>query len=73
MKITIRANERINNVKIIPCQENDPTTDIYAIEIDFTPSYLWSDLEMWLEDDSEHVKDHIAMNVSKRMKLITHK
>lgn len=82
MKITIKANEKItgaiikefersgDNIGIKTTQTNG---EIYAIEIDFNCSYLWSDLEFWLEDENGNYCDHMALNVTKRSKMQTHK
>lgn len=71
MKLTIKANEKITNAKII--KRNNGAGEIYSIEIDFDCSYLWSDLEFWLDNDDGEYKDHMCFNVSKREKMQTHK
>lgn len=68
MTITIRANNKITDVRII--QHDD---DIYGVEIDFAQSHLYSDLEFWLDNDNGEYKDHMCLNVSKRQKMQTHK
>lgn len=70
MKITIKANEKITNAII---EKVKATGDICSVELDFDCSYLWSDLEIWLEDDNGKYCDHMALNVSKRNKLQAHK
>lgn len=66
MKITIKSNGTINNVNI----EKNPDGTPRAIEFDFTPPQMWSDLEIWL-NDSENGKflDYAKMNLSKRNKM----
>lgn len=64
MIFTIKTNGKFNKVKINKCKNGD----IGAIEIDFTPPDLWSDLEFWL-DDKEKVFDYAKMNISKRNKM----
>ena len=82
MKLTIKANEKITVATIkefsragedVGTKTNTIEGDIYAIEFDFLPSYLWSDLEFWLEDENGECCDHIALNVTKRQKMQTHK
>lgn len=82
MKITIKANEKIakaiikqfeRNAEDVGTKATKIENEIYCIEIDFNCSYLWSDLELWLEDDNGNYLDHLCMNVSKRNKLQTHK
>jgi hypothetical protein len=71
MKLTIKVNEKITGARITP--QINGENEVYAVEIDFDCSYLWSDLEFWLEDDSGERRDHAAMNVSKRNKMQFHK
>lgn len=82
MKITIKANEKITNAIIKELEERgdyiapkntECNGRIYSVEFDFLPSYLWSDLELWLEDDNGNYCDHLCLNVSKRQKMQTHK
>lgn len=82
MKITIKANEKITSAIIKELERNgencgtkthEISGDIYAVEINFECSYLWSDLEFWLENDGGEYKDHLCLNVSKREKMQTHK
>ena len=66
MKITIRSNGKITDGKII----KDKNGEIYAIEFDFIPPDLWSDLEIWLNDsETEKFLDYAKMNLSKRNKM----
>lgn len=66
MKITIKSNGKINDGKII--RNADGT--IYGIEFDFEPSFLWSDLELWLNDsESDKFLDYAKMNLSQRNKM----
>lgn len=69
MKLTIKANNKITAAVV----KKDENEEIYSIEIDFDPSYLWSDLEFWLENENGRYCDHIGLNVSKRQKMQTHK
>lgn len=67
MKITITANNKINNFKV-----SKPNIDgeIKEIEIDFEPSWPWSDLEFWLTDSEDtKVFDYTKMSISKRNKM----
>lgn len=66
MKITIKSNGKINKVKTI--KNVDGT--IHAVVVDFTPSDIWSDLELWLNDSkSDDFLDYAKMNLSKRNKM----
>lgn len=66
MKITIKSNGKINKVKTI--KNVDGT--IHAIEFDFTPPDIWSDLELWLNDSkSDEFLDYAKMNLSKTNKM----
>lgn len=69
-KLKIQANNKISGVT----HTLKPDGTIHQIEIDFTTSDIWSDLEMWLnnEQDNEFF-DYIAFNISKRYKIKTHK
>ena len=71
MTITIKANNKITDARII--KYTDGSGDVYAVEIDFDQSYLYSDLEFWLDNDNGEYKDHMCLNVSKREKMQTHK
>ena len=67
MTLTIKSNGKITKTKIIPySHEND---SIHAVEIDFDPPSLWSDLEFWLEDENGKLCDYAKMNLSKRNKM----
>lgn len=66
MKILIRSNGEITNGEII--RNKDGT--IYGVEFDFIPPYLWSDLEIWLNDSENGAFiDYAKMNLSKRNKM----
>jgi hypothetical protein len=66
MKITIRSNGKITSAKINKMRDGS----IYSIEFDFIPPYLWSDLEIWLNDsESGKFIDYAKMNLSKRNKM----
>lgn len=67
MKITVKANNKITDVNIIKKQYAN--TEINFFEFTFEPSYLWSDLEIWLEDEKGQIKDYAKMNISKRNKM----
>ena len=65
MKLTIKANNTINNVKI----EKDGNDGIQAIIIDFEKSYVWSDLEMWLNSQDDKFLDYMKIYISNRDKM----
>lgn len=66
MKITIKSNGTINSVNI----EKSPDGTLRAIEFDFTPPDMWSDLEIWLNDsENDKFLDYAKMNLSKRNKM----
>ena len=66
MKITIKSNGTINSVNISKYPDGTPR----AIEFDFTPPDLWSDLEIWLNDsENDNFLDYAKMNLSKRNKM----
>ena len=78
MKLTIKSNGKITAAAVkeierngfnCHCKTNETSGEIYAIEIDFTPPALWSDLEMWLEDENGKLCDYAKMNISKRNKM----
>ena len=82
MKITIKANEIINETIINQLLFNgenvgnvqtkatsDENKKINQIEIDFSCSPIWTDLEIWLEDDNGKQCDYMRLNVSKTKKL----
>lgn len=82
MKITIKANESINetiinqllfngeNVGNVQTKaKSDENKKINQIEIDFSCSPIWSDLEIWLEDENGKQRDYMRLNVSKTKKL----
>lgn len=63
MKLSIKANNRINNIYV----SKNIDGEIKEIEIDFEPSYPWSDLEFWLTNsDATKVLDYAKVNISKR-------
>ena len=67
MKLAIKANNKINNVKV---SKSDIDGEIKEIEIDFEPSCICSDLEFWLTDSKvTTVFDYAKMNISKRNKM----
>ena len=66
MKITIKCNGTINSANI----SKYPDGTLHAIEFDFTPPDIWSDLEIWLNDSETDVfLDYTKMNLSKRNKM----
>lgn len=66
MKLLLRANGKINEAKI----EKDKDGTIYGVEIDFNPSDIWSDIEMWLNDSTtDDFIDYAKMYLSKRNKM----
>jgi hypothetical protein len=66
MKILVRSNGETTSAEII--KNKDGT--IYGIEFDFTPPYLWSDLEIWLNDsENGGFLDYAKMNLSRRNKM----
>jgi hypothetical protein len=79
MKITIKSNGQINDVIIRESERNgenvrtkthETNGEIYAIEFDFTPPVICSDLEIWLSDsESDKLLDYAKMNLSKRNKM----
>lgn len=69
MKFTIKSNGTINNVKVNKTVINGKEI-IHDIEIDFTPPYLYSDLEFWLNDsETDNFLDYAKMNLSTRNKM----
>lgn len=79
MKILIKSNGRINSATIKEFERRGENVgsktykingEIYAIEFDFTPPDLWSDLEIWLNDSENDIfLDYAKMNLSKRNKM----
>ncbi len=77
MKLTIKSNGTIHAVNVEQKKIYDPESDLPAdsdevnsVEIDFTPSQLWSDFELWLEDDDgQKIIDYKKINLSRRNKL----
>lgn len=65
MKLTIKANNTINNVKI----KKDGNNEIKAIIIDFEKSYNWSDLEIWLNSQDDKFLDYMKIYISNRDKM----
>ena len=64
MKLIIKSNGKITKTKTEKSKYG-----IESVNIDFEGSYVWSDLELWLEDDNGKYLDHLSLNVSKRNKL----
>ena len=79
MKITIKSNGKITSAQIQEIQRKNENIgiktheingEIHAIEFDFTPPDLWSDLEIWLSDsETDKVIDYAKMNLSHRNKM----
>ena len=77
MKLTIKSNGIIHTVKVEPKKIYDPdnddlfreTNEVNSVEIDFTPPVLWSDFELWLEDEEGKIIDYKKINLSRRNKL----
>ena len=67
MKLTIKTNEKFNDIKI----SKDTQGNIYSIEIDFEPSiFWWSDMEFWLNDSkTDKFIDYAKMCLSKTNKM----
>ena len=69
MKLTIKVNNRINNMYV----SKNIHGEIKEIEIDFEPYYPWSDLEFlefWLTNsESKTFLDYAKMDISKRSKM----
>ena len=66
MKLTIKVNNRINNMYV----SKNINGEIKEIEIDFEPSYPWSDLDFWLTNsDATTVFDYAKMYITKRNKI----
>ena len=82
MKLTLKSNGKITRSQIREFSRNgeDVCTkktavegEIYDVEVDFEPCALFSDIEIWLTDENDNYCDHIALNVSKRKKILAHK
>ena len=69
MKLLLKSNGTIHNVSV----NNNKDGTIESVEIEFTPSQLYSDIEMWLDDNNEELVDYAKMNVGKKNKMIFHK
>lgn len=65
MKLTIKANNTINTVKI----KKNASNEIDAIIIDFEKSNNWSDLEMWLNSQDSKFLDYMKIYISNRDKM----
>lgn len=65
MKLTIKANNGINKVKVEKTQDKK----INSIEIDFNTSDIWSDIEFWLNNADDKFLDYAKMIISKREKM----
>lgn len=66
MKLTIRTNAPEKNVKII----NNSNSTFYAIEIDYQNNDIFSDFELWLEDDNGQQKDYRKLTRTRKNTLI---
>ena len=67
MKFMIKSNGKINDCKIVKYLDD---SGIECIEIDFTPSTFYSDLEFWLADsETDKLLDYGKMVLSKRNKM----
>ena len=67
MKLTIKANNKINNVKVV---KNSYNNQVESVVIDFELSDIWTDLELWLtEAITEKYRDYAKLNVSERKKM----
>ena len=69
MKLLIKANSGINGCKISKNRDGS----IEGVEIDFKKSDIWSDLEMWLDNDNGDYKDYAKMIISNRDKMKLYK
>ena len=77
MKLTIKSNGTIHAVNVEPKKIYDPddenlivdSDEVNSVEIDFTPPKLWSDFELWLEDDVGQIIDYKKIKLSRRNKL----
>lgn len=66
MKLTIKANGGINNVEF---NKNTETGEIDDITIDFNTSNIWSDLELWLNNNNDDFLDYAKIIITKRKKM----
>ena len=67
MTMTIKSNGKINDCKIIKYLDD---SGIECIEIDFTTSTFYSDLEFWLnESKTDEFLDYAKMMLSKTKKM----
>lgn len=67
MKITIKSNGKINACKVIKYLDG---SEIECVEIDFTPSDFFSDLEFWLnESETDKFLDYAKMRLNKTNKM----
>ncbi len=64
MKFTIKTNGTFNAIKI----NKDKQGNTRSIEIDYTPTVLYSDMEFWLENE-EKILDYAKMRLSKTKKM----
>ena len=69
MKLLLKSNGIIHSVFV----NNNKDGTIESVEINFTPSQLYSDIEMWLDDNNGKLADYAKMNVGKRNKMIFYK
>lgn len=75
MKLTISSNGQIHDVKVVPNRtfdENDNVIEgegVHNFTVDFTPPALYSDFELWLEDDDGNLVDYKKINISNKNKM----
>ena len=69
LKLTIKANGKILKTKT----SKDANKQIDNIEIIFNTCDIWSDLELWLNNQNDEFLDHLAITISKRQKMQAHK
>lgn len=74
MKLIIKSNGTLTSIQVNHEQYSCDdviveTNNLSDIEINFTPSVLFSDLELWLEDDDGKLLDHKRINVTKKHKM----
>nr|DAT76259.1 MAG TPA: hypothetical protein [Caudoviricetes sp.] len=68
-KLIIRSNGKLNEVKTTKYKNGE----IDSVEITFTESNFYSDLEMWLETLDNEYLDYIKFCITKRDKIKTYK
>lgn len=69
LKLTIKSNGKILKTKTT----KDANNEIHSVEIIFSPCDIWSDLELWLNNQNDDFLDHLAIVISKRKKMQAHK